>query len=103
MIVSGGAGAGVAEERIGAGAGVSVVVLSTCAAEVVVKDIFECKAVARIAFIRSMLFCCFLGSSVGLSCEMMEEASPASVSRFLETSPADDESAIGQTKPVRGV
>lgn len=92
-----------AEARIGAAAGVSVVAFSTCAAEVVVKDIFECKAVARIALTKSMLFCCFLGSSVGLACEMTEEASPVSVSRFLEPSSAVDESTIGQTKPERGV
>lgn len=103
-------GAGVKEDRRFA-AGVSDVVLSAPGAKALeTRDIFECAAVARMAFKRSALFCWRFGASEELRTLRFNEeiaASSALVSSsdvlFRAFSSCTDGSMIGHTNPVRGV
>lgn len=72
---------------------------------------FECRAVARMAFIRRAVFCCLFGVpeesvafgfSSGPSRDARTEGA-SSVLCFLLDSSEMDESMMGQTNPVRGV
>jgi hypothetical protein len=102
-------GAGVVDKRCW-GAGVSDGGFSMAGAEA--RGRLKCAAVVRIAFRRSMLFCCRFGVSdeVGpCRFEEMEEASSSAMALsssglgFLMLSSCIEGSVIGHTKPVRGV
>jgi len=104
-------GAGVTEVRLVDGAGASGGTLSVARANALVESAtLECAAVARIAFMRSILFCCrfevpevvactFVVDSAEMSC-VVREVIP---SCLLLLSSDIEGSTIGQTKPVRGV
>jgi len=106
-------GPGVAEERRCV-AGVSAGAFSALIAKALeARDIFECAAVARMAFRRSMLFCCRFGAPGELGTFRFNEAiedipssgfmaSSAAV-RFFVVSAEREGSVIGHTKPVLGV
>jgi hypothetical protein len=77
-------------------------------------DVLECAAVVRIALIKSILFCVFLGAApctlalVGLLCfpdRLARSCSGegSSPTRLLLGSSANAGSSIGHTNPVRGV
>ena len=102
-------GAGVAEERC------CVVDVSDGTAparkELEAEDIFECAAVARIAFSSSILFCCLFGVSDALGALSLEMdgisssvmGMSSSVLCFFVLPSSIDGSMMGHTKPVRGV
>jgi len=108
------AGGGVAEERIpcnatGVSGGMLSVLRGTAFDE---KTVFKCAEVARIAFSKSMLFCCFFGAPNGVvtlffggsdvpRSPIAENSS--SRLRFLFVSSDIVGSMIGHTNPVRGV
>lgn len=106
-------GPGVTEERVCV-AGVSAGTFSALVAEALeASDIFECAAVARMAFRRSMLFCCRFGAPGVLGTLRFNEAiEDIPSSGFVDSSPAvrffvvsagSEGSVIGHTKPVLGV
>jgi len=95
-------------------AGVSAGTFSVLVANALeASDIFECAAVARMAFRRSMLFWCRFGPPGGLGTLRFNEAiddTPSSgfavsspAIRFFVVSAGSVGSVIGQTKPVLGV
>jgi hypothetical protein len=107
-------GAGVVDMRCCWGAGASDEgIFSAPGAEG--GGLFICAAVVRMAFRRSILFCCRLGASDGVGAvvgrfEETEDVSSSSAMemsssgfRLLVPSSCMEESVIGHTKPVRGV
>ena len=105
-------GAGVADVRlvdtIGIGSGGTLSGLGATFLEA--REAEECAAVACMAFMRSALFCCFLGTpeDVVVAFRLADGSDKPSTSVvvstcFLFESSFNDGSTIGQTKPDRGV